>query len=123
MTKVQSGRWPRRNRPPFYNELPAPAGVPVLSRSGAIRGITLGGAGDCPSHQCDGFLICVDWETGQLTFPCCVGWEDRGDHLRIVAGGEITARVVNPVDALPRDEWPERRLVLPVVWPKQIPVL
>lgn len=115
--KIQGGRWPRLNRPPFNQSMPAPAGVPVLSLSGEIRGITLGAAGPCPSHRCSGYLICVDWETGQLTFPCSVGWEDRGDHIRITAGGEITARVVNRVDPIPRGEWPQRRLVAPVVWP------
>jgi hypothetical protein len=116
-SKVQGGRWPRANRPPFFWSDPAPAGIPVLSRSGTIRGITLGGSGPCPSRSCDGYLICVDWETGQVTFPCSVGWENRGDHIRIVAGGEITARVVNPVDPIPREEWPVRNLVIDVTWP------
>lgn len=117
MSRIQGGRWPRLNRPPFYRSLDAPAGVPVLSRSGKIRGITLGRGGPCPSHSCDGHLICVDWETGQITYPCSVAWENRGDHIRIVAGGEITARVVNRVDPIPREEWPERDLVEDVTWP------
>lgn len=119
MPKVYRGVWPRppADRPPFYRSQAAPAGVPVLSLSGAIRGITLGGGAPCPSKTCDGHLICVDWETGQVTFPCCVGWEDRGDHIRIVAGGEITARVINRVDPLPPDQWPARPLVAHLTWP------
>jgi len=54
-----------------------------------------------------------------LTYPCCTGWEDHGDHIRITAGGEITARVINPVEPIPRHEWPERTLTMTVDWPKQ----
>lgn len=92
--------------------------MPVLSRSGRVRGITLGGSGPCPSRTCDGHLIAVDWENGQLTFPCTKGWEDRGDHIRITAGGEITARVINPIDVLPEEQWPDRPLTIDVTWPE-----
>lgn len=106
--------WPR-HRPPWHStisEAVFPAGIPVLSRSGTIRGITMGRGGPCPSHSCDGYLVGVDWETGQMTHPCTKGWEavigSGPTHLRIIAGGEITGRVVNPTDPAPRDEWPER---------------
>lgn len=122
MSRIYRGDWPRppKDRPPFYNEGSFPPGVPVVSRSGTIRGITLGGRAPCPSKTCDGYLICVDWETGQVTFPCTKGWRWAHDdsHIAIVAGGEITGRVINPVDPLAREAWPERSLVLDGVrWP------
>jgi len=119
MPKLQSGQWPRTNRPPFYNSWDAPAGVPVLSISGAIRGITLGGGGPCPSSTCDGLLVCVDWETGQCLYPCSKGWQYREEpvpHYRITDGGEISARWINPVGPPPRDEWAERIGVLDIDW-------
>jgi hypothetical protein len=119
MPKLQSGAWPRENRPPFYSSRPAPAGLPVLSRSGDVRGITLGGGGPCPSSTCDGFLICVDWETGQCLYPCSKGWELREDpepHYRITDGGEISARWINPVAPPPRDQWAKRIVRSDIDW-------
>ncbi len=123
MGTIYRGDWPRppSDRPPFYDERSFPAGIPVLSFSGEIRGITLARGAPCPSRTCDGFLICVDWESGQLTFPCTHGWDWDGPDRRaiaITAGGEITGRVINPVAPLPRDQWPARTLTIPHLrWP------
>lgn len=120
VTRIYTGPFPRppADRPPFYNEGPYPSGIPVWSLSGTIRGVTLGGRAPCPSKTCNGFLICIDWESGQVTFPCSKGWSHEGNHIRIMAGGEITGRVINPVEPLPRDEWPERPAAWPLTWPK-----
>jgi hypothetical protein len=118
MSQIFSGEWPRTQRPPFYDKHPAPAGVPVLSVSGLIRGITLSGGAACPSKSCDGHVIAIDWETGQLTFPCSKGWEQRDGHIRLVAGGEITGRVINRVDPIPKSEWPTRILTEQIQWPQ-----
>lgn len=123
MTNQTRGQpWPRPRRPPWYGDVSERVfkrGLPVLSLSAAIRGVTLGGGAPCPSKTCDGYLICVDWETGQLTHPCTKGWVAHSwpiPHLRIVRGGEITGRVINRRDPLPSDQWPARRDVSGVDW-------
>ena len=91
----------------------------MLSRSGEIRGITLGLGGPCPSSTCDGHLICVDWETGQCLYPCSKGWSYREfpfPHYRIVDGGEISARWINPIAPPPRDQWADRYAALQIDW-------
>jgi len=123
MASIYRGEWPRESRPRWYNSLAAPTGIPVLSLTGAVRGITLGGGAPCPSRECPGTFICVDWETGHCLFPCSEGWEYRTDpipHYRIVAGGEITGRVINPVKVPPRSSWPHRRLTVDIDWPEAL---
>jgi hypothetical protein len=89
-------------------------GLVVRSRSGEIEGRTTGSRMPCRSHQCDGWLIGVRWETGQLLYVCSKGWRyDQATRtVQVVAGGEISARVVSPAPLgappLPRDRWPDR---------------
>ena len=100
-----------------------PENIPVLSRNGAIRGRSLGrgqlcAAGGCIETYGPRWQLGVEWETGQTTIICDVGWERRElpvDHIRITAGGEITARFVTP-----RDPGPDRNR-LPKGWLDSVP--
>ena len=111
----------RRSVPPVgLKEHPEiPEGIPVLSRNGAIRGRSLGLGQLCPARGCietygPRWQLGVEWETGQTTVICDVGWVRRHapvDHVRIIAGGEITARFVTPRDPKPdRNDLPKRWL-------------
>ena len=62
--------------------------------------------------------IGVLWESGDVTFPCEVGWEHHTNptpHVRIVAGGEITGRYVTPRDPKPKP-WPTPIEPLNIDW-------
>ena len=89
-------------------------GLTVRSLTGWIEGRTTGGRYPCPSNSCDGWLVGVVWEDGQERRICTMGWHydpDR-EELRIVGGGEVSARFVTPEPLgpppRPRDEWPLR---------------
>ncbi len=89
-------------------------GLVFRSLSGEIEGRTTGGRRRCPVDGCPGWLASVLWETGQLLHICSEGWhhDPETGELRVVGGGEISARFVSPpprgVDPLPRSEWPTR---------------
>jgi hypothetical protein len=89
-------------------------GIVVYSRSGAIEGRTTGSRRRCISTGCPGWFIGVRWETGQLLYPCSQGWRYFPDEqvVRIIDGGEISARFVSPEPLgpppLPREQWPPR---------------
>lgn len=106
MPKMSSAPWPRKS-PAF----------PILSKSGTYRGYVIGPGGPCASHSCDGEFLHVDWEFGYFMKLCTKGIEFREDHYRIVDGGEISARFVNPVDPPPLDTIvPEREHVGNADW-------
>lgn len=94
--------------------------LPVLSRNGVIRGRSTGATWPCKAQGCiDTYgaprQLQVEWDTGDTTRICEVGWELRDapvDHIRITGGGEISARYVNPIDpkserGLLDDAWAE----------------
>lgn len=89
-------------------------GLVFRSLSGEIEGRTTGGRRRCPAHRCPGWLVGVSWETGQQTHLCSEGWhhDTESGEIRIVGGGEISARFVSPrplgVQPLPRSQWPTR---------------
>lgn len=89
-------------------------GLVFRSLSGAIEGRSTGGRRRCPAHGCPGWLVGVLWETGQQLHVCSEGWhhDPESCELRIVGGGEISARFVSPpplgVPPRPRREWPPR---------------
>ena len=89
-------------------------GLVVLSRDGLVEGRSTGSRQPCRSTTCEGWFIGVNWESGQMMFPCSKGWayDPATREVRITEGGNISARV-NSVDttdipALPLDEWPKR---------------
>jgi len=92
--------------------------VEVRSLSSAIEGRTTGGRRRCPAAHCGGWDVSVAWETGQGTRICTEGWhfDPVSRELRIVGGGEITARVavdhVTDVPPLPRAKWPAKEVLL-----------
>lgn len=124
-------RWPRRTgvwpgqtttAPDGYPEIPE--ATPVLSRSRAIRGLTVGTWQPCPVKACLGDhgdrnpQIGVDWETGQLMYICAAGWQIHTTpvlHLLVVRGGELSARYVNPRDPIP-EPWHPREPTVQVDW-------
>lgn len=89
-------------------------GIVAKSIDGKIEGRTTGGRRKCPSKKCNGWLVGVHWQTGQLLHICTEGWhyDPVADELRVIGGGAISARFVSPkprgVDPLPRREWPAR---------------
>ena len=89
-------------------------GLTVRSLSGWIEGRTTGSRFPCPSNTCDGWLVGVVWEDGQERRICTMGWHYDPDvrELRIVGGGEVSARFVTPAPLgpppRPREEWPTR---------------
>ena len=95
-----------------------PIGMVVRSLSSAIEGRTTGGRRRCPAAHCGGWDVSVAWETGQGTRICTEGWhfDPVSRELRIVGGGEITARVavdhVTDVLPLPRAKWPAKEVLL-----------
>jgi len=101
-----------------------PIGMVVRSLSSTIEGRTTGGRRRCPHAHCGGWDVSVAWETGQDTRICTEGWhfDPVSRELRIVGGGEITARVhVDPLTEmvpLPRPKWPTREVLLthPAWW-------
>lgn len=88
-------------------------GLVVRSISGDIEGRTTGSRRRCTSAGCPGWFITVKWETGQLMHICSEGWvyDAATGEVRVVAGGEISARYISPKPAgtppKPRDEWPD----------------
>ena len=101
-----------------------PVGMVVRSLNRAVEGRTTGGRRRCPAAQCTGWDVSVAWESGQDTRICSEGWhfDPESRELRIVGGGEITARVVadpsQDVQPLPRSKWPSREVLLthPAWW-------
>jgi hypothetical protein len=89
-------------------------GIVVWSLSGTIEGRTTGSRLPCRWRQCDGWFIGVRWETDQLLYICSKGWryDARTRTVRVVDGGEISARFVSPAPLgeppVPREEWPAR---------------
>jgi hypothetical protein len=89
-------------------------GLTVRSLSGWIEGRTTGSRLPCPSNTCDGWLVGVVWEDGQERRICTMGWHYDPDmrELRILGGGEVSARFVTPAPLgpppRPREEWPSR---------------
>lgn len=93
-------------------------GMVVRSLDGSIEGRTTGGRRRCEAANCSGWEVSVSWETGQDTRICSEGWhfDPESGELRIVGGGEITARVaMDPSDVVlprPRAAWPPRDVLL-----------
>lgn len=89
-------------------------GIVTKSIDGKIEGRTTGGRRRCPSHQCNGWLVGVLWQTGQQLHICTEGWhyDPQADELRVIGGGTISARFVSPkplgVEPKKRSEWPPR---------------
>lgn len=92
-------------------------GMVVRSLNGLVEGRTTGGRRRCPAPYCGGWDVSVSWESGQDIRICSEGWhfDPVSRELRIVGGGEITARTAgNPtpdVRPLPRDAWPSREVL------------
>lgn len=98
-------------------------GLVFRSLSGEIEGRTTGGRRRCPALArpgvaCPNWLVGVLWETGQQLHICSEGWHFDPDSrdLRVVGGGEISARFVTPrplgEPPLPKSEWPSRAELL-----------
>jgi hypothetical protein len=89
-------------------------GVRVLSKSGEIEGRTTGSCRPCQSNGCPGWFIGVRWETGQLMHICSQGWKWHPEEnvVRVIDGGEISARFVAPAPLgtppLPKEKWKDR---------------
>jgi len=104
--------WPKSLAPTSGGRLPM--GMVFRSLSGEIEGRTTGGRRECPADGCPGWLVSVLWETGQLLHICSEGWhhDPETGELRVVGGGEISARFVSPPPLgeppRPRSEWPTR---------------
>jgi hypothetical protein len=113
--RLSVGSWPAEM--PVSADGRVEEGLVVWSQSGTIEGRTTGSRRRCSSTGCPGWFIGVSWETGQRFFPCSQGWRyDPADRsVRIVGGGEISARVVSPpplgTPPLPRGQWPPRELL------------
>ena len=92
-------------------------GLVVKSLSGTIQGRTTGNRMKCPatSSCCEGWLIEIVWETGQLMRLCSEGWhyDPETKSISIIGGGEISARFVTPrplgTDPAPKKEWPSKK--------------
>ena len=101
-----------------------PVGMVVRSLSNTIEGRTTGGRRRCTAANCGGWDVSVAWESGQDTRICSEGWhfDPVSRELRIVGGGEISARtVVDPsadIRPLPREKWPLREVLFthPAWW-------
>jgi hypothetical protein len=104
--------WPREF--PVNPDGTVDVGIVVLSRSGTIEGRTTGNRRPCQTLTCSGWFIGVQWETGQLMYPCSMGWtyDPSSKTVRITAGGEISARDPEPpapqARPAPRGQWPSR---------------
>lgn len=91
-----------------------PIGLVCRSIDGSMEGRTTGDRRACPSHQCQGWLVGVRWEDGQLLRICTEGWHFNPNsmELQVVGGGQISARFVSPPplgkDPLPREQWPSK---------------
>lgn len=91
-------------------------GLIVRSLSGAIEGRTTGARRPCLSLKCPGWFVTVRWESGQLMHICSKGWayDPESESIRVVRGGEISARFVSPAPTgtppSPREEWPSREV-------------
>lgn len=87
-------------------------GLTCRSIDGSIEGRTTGRRRRCPSSTCQGWLVEVRWEDGQLLQICTEGWHFNPEsmELQVVGGGQISARFVSPEplgrSPLPRNEWP-----------------
>lgn len=108
----QPGPWPAGF--PALGARQVDEGVEVWSLSGEIEGRTTGSRQPCITKGCDGWLIGVRWETGQLMRICSEGWryDPESKTVRVVDGGEISARWTAPppqgTPPLPRAEWRSR---------------
>ena len=106
------GPWPTEF--PLTSDGHVTEGLVVRSLSGEIEGRTTGSHRPCVTKSCPGWFITVVWESGQIMHICSEGWryDPASNSVRVVAGGEISARYVSPkplgVPPLPRDEWPTR---------------
>lgn len=82
----------------------------MRSRSGRLEGRTTGSLLPCRSTGCPGVFIGVLWETGQQMWLCSQGWsyDVASRTVRVTGGGEISARVINPVEPLAQSAWPSR---------------
>jgi hypothetical protein len=115
-----AGPWPAAF--PLLDDGSVEEGLRVFSISGAIEGRTTGSRRPCISKGCPGWFIGVRWETGQMMYPCSEGWKYFPDEreVRIVDGGEISARFVAPkplgTPPLPRDRWPSRESLKGLGW-------
>lgn len=89
-------------------------GLVVWSLSGEIEGRTTGGRTPCIS-DCDGWFIGVKWETGQQMHICSKVWVYDPDtrSIRVVDGGELSARFTDEHVPTPRSQWPDRSALGP----------
>lgn len=89
-------------------------GLTFRSLNGTLEGRTTGGRRRCPANSCPGWLVGVLWESGQTLHICSEGWhyDPKDKELRVVGGGEISARFVSPpplgTPPLPREQWISR---------------
>lgn len=110
--KASPGRWPADF--PLDAAGKVEEGLVVWSKSGALEGRTTGTRQRCTVLGCPGWTVAVTWETGQAMKPCSEGTQYESDTkaIRLVAGGELTARFVVPpaTEVLPfaKEEWPTR---------------
>ena len=109
---LNTAGWPRHF--PINSDGGVDVGIVVRSLDGRIEGRTTGGRRECPSHQCDGWLVGVHWQTGQRMHICSEGWhfDPIAQEVRVIGGGIISARFVSPkpygTPPLPRSQWPKR---------------
>jgi hypothetical protein len=111
---------------PLVGDRRVEEGIRVLSLSGDIQGRTTGSCRPCSSTGCPGWFIGVRWETGQLMFICSQGWrwDAHSRHVRVTAGGEISARYISPAPLgtppWPAEQWWDReRLARVAGWRTQ----
>ena len=110
--KATPGRWPADF--PLDAAGKVDEGLVVWSKSGALEGRTTGARQRCAVLDCLGWCIAVTWETGQAMKPCSEGMEydPETKAIRVLAGGELTARFAVPPSAeilpLAKEEWPTR---------------
>ena len=91
-----TGGWPPNF--PIESSGGVAQGLVVRSVSGAIEGRTTGSRRRCSSTNCPGWFIGVLWESGQQAYLCSEGWryDPASRTVRVVDGGEISARFVSP---------------------------
>ena len=61
------------------------SGVAVVSRGGEHKGLLFEDpAGVCGEEWCNGNLVRIEWEDGEITYACTKGMEWTGSEWRIM---------------------------------------